>query len=708
MKAQQFMVVGALALVFLLYTSYHQQHRLSQTLHLDYLYRDGHLQTHSRVDWHAVWAAARSSSSEQDFIAAMHAADHGGADNNNAAAAAAGAQSGASSCPPQRECPTCPSRDTTTPAPAAPLAASASATATKPAISWTSFVVDGQCPQISKELAHSVAREGAVIVTWANYALWDFVKSWLFHTKESGLDNYLVGAMDAQIGRELVAGGVPCFAMFETGANHSGVGSDHLQWGGEAFHKMGRQKISLAQLFLGLGLDLLLVDVDVMLLGDVMEYFSRYPQADILVTSDQLASTIEPGDTGLEVPAKAQSPMNIGLMFFRFSERTVRFVDSWLAAINADPQYWDQNAFNDLARQGWDPVSKVDSVQKRVFLGANGTLAVGVLPVASFSGGHTFYVQRLYEVQRVTPYAVHCTFQYGANPGKRNRLREAQLFYDPPEYYTGDQYVSVELRRVPSATWGEHSARNNSAMTRYHFRGLDLQLEAVWPAVRLAAVSNRSVIMPKLACYCDKYWTELDKCRVPGATQTRIPFLCPMDHVLDPIFMDDGASQFKLRWREHSFLENPRCPGWVKRSRVTFYSSETASQPVEKWVVQEGGLVVVLPANLTQGALREVLQPYQTYKVWHLKDPEKFFGGFDDQKLGAAVEGRIQHLKPVMPPEPSPPPPPALANATSAAASPLADGSDTAAAAGAQQTASTGSSNDVQAGAGTGVELRER
>ena len=33
--------------------------------------------------------------------------------------------------------------------------------------------------------------------------------------------------------------------------------------------------------------------------------------------------------------------------------------------------------------------------------------------------------------------AVHCTFQYGANPGKRNRLREAMLFEDPPEYYTG-------------------------------------------------------------------------------------------------------------------------------------------------------------------------------------------------------------------------------------------------------------------------------
>ncbi|GIL81772.1 hypothetical protein Vretifemale_10771 [Volvox reticuliferus] len=475
----------------------------------------------------------------------------------------------------------------------------------------------------------------------------------------------MVGAMDAQIGKELVAADVPCFAMYQSGANHSGVGSDHLQWGGEAFHKMGRQKITLAQMFLSLGMDLLLVDVDAVLLGDVMEYFGRYPQADILVTSDQLASTIEPGDTGLELPDKAQAPMNIGLMFFRYSDRTVSFVDSWLAAINADPAYWDQNAFNDLARQGWDPISKVHPSQKRLFMGANGTLGVGVLPVASFSGGHTFYVQRLYEVQRVTPYAVHCTFQYGANPGKRNRLREAMLFDDPPSYYMDDSFVSVDLRRVPSATWADHSTKNNSAMKRYHFRGLDMQLEAVWQAMRVAAITNRSIIIPKLACYCDKYWTELDQCRVPGATQTRIPFLCPMDHVLDPIFMDDGASDFKVRWREHSFLENSRCPDWVKRSRVTFYSSPTTTRPVEKWVVQEGGLVVLLPTNLTEGEIRDMLKPYYAYKVWHIKDPEKFLRGFDDKKLEAAVESRIKHLQPVMPPDPAPPPPP-LANTTAA------------------------------------------
>ncbi len=72
-------------------------------------------------------------------------------------------------------------------------------------------------------------------------------------------------------------------------------------------------------------------------------------------------STLPPGDTGLELPAEAQSPMNIGFMFFRFSNRTTAFVQQWLDAINADPDLWDQNAFNILARDGWDPVKKAST-----------------------------------------------------------------------------------------------------------------------------------------------------------------------------------------------------------------------------------------------------------------------------------------------------------------------------------------------------------
>ena len=41
----------------------------------------------------------------------------------------------------------------------------------------------------------------------------------------------------------------------------------------------------------------------------------------------------------------------------------------------------------------------------------------------------------MYQQLRLEPYAVHTTFQYAGTEGKRHRLREAMVFYDPPEYY---------------------------------------------------------------------------------------------------------------------------------------------------------------------------------------------------------------------------------------------------------------------------------
>lgn len=45
------------------------------------------------------------------------------------------------------------------------------------------------------------------------------------------------------------------------------------------------------------------------------------------------------------------------------------------------------------------------------------------------------YCQAMYKQLRLEPYAVHTTFQYAGTEGKRHRLREAMVFYDPPEYY---------------------------------------------------------------------------------------------------------------------------------------------------------------------------------------------------------------------------------------------------------------------------------
>lgn len=53
--------------------------------------------------------------------------------------------------------------------------------------------------------------------------------------------------------------------------------------------------------------------------------------------------------------------------------------------------------------------------------GTNHSLVFGVLPVAAFASGHTFFVQRLFELQKVKPYVVHCTFQARHGGGSRAR-----------------------------------------------------------------------------------------------------------------------------------------------------------------------------------------------------------------------------------------------------------------------------------------------
>ena len=57
----------------------------------------------------------------------------------------------------------------------------------------------------------------------------------------------------------------------------------------------------------------------------------------------------------------------------------------------------------------------------------DGTLRMGILPVALFAGGHTFFAQRMAQRMGLAPYAVHATFQFSGTPGKRHRLRERMV-----------------------------------------------------------------------------------------------------------------------------------------------------------------------------------------------------------------------------------------------------------------------------------------
>ena len=58
------------------------------------------------------------------------------------------------------------------------------------------------------------------------------------------------------------------------------------------------------------------------------------------------------------------------------------------------------------------------------------------------------------QVMRVAPYAVHPSYVFGGLEARRHRLREGQIWLDPPEYYRPAQgLLTVELHvpAVPDA-----------------------------------------------------------------------------------------------------------------------------------------------------------------------------------------------------------------------------------------------------------------
>ena len=62
--------------------------------------------------------------------------------------------------------------------------------------------------------------------------------------------------------------------------------------------------------------------------------------------------------------------------------------------------------------------------------------------------------------------------------------------------------------------------------------------------------------MPRMTCWCDRYWWLLEGCRFPGVgkEQHPMPFHCPFDHLYD---LEKWVHD-EVPFREYSFLENPR------------------------------------------------------------------------------------------------------------------------------------------------------
>lgn len=496
---------------------------------------------------------------------------------------------------------------------------------------WTVPPVGSEMPPLeafalTKEMIEFRAKKKVIAVTFANYAFMDFVTNWVRHLTDYEVTNILVGAMDTKILEALFWKGVPVFDM------RSGMETVDVGWGTPKFHKMGREKVILINAFLAEGYEILMCDTDVVFLQDPFPYFERFPDADILTSSDEVVHSVE--DDKLENWEKSWGAYNIGIFFWRPTAVAKELAKEWLQLLLSDDLIWDQNGFNDLAKNKTGPSVGEDGL----FWSYRQNLKMGILPVSLFCSGHTYFIQELYKKLDLVPYAVHTTFQFGGTEGKRHRLREAKLFYDPPEYFdTPGGYILFKTSIPNSLLYGgQHTVQS-------HFDLVNYQLIQIRTALAVASALNRTLIMPCVWARFDRIWYGH-----PGilfGTKTSQPLLVPLDHVFEVNRMVNVLPEAEygpqIGIREYSFLDNPLLDNKVKRSvlKVKLCTrNSTDCSPTNK--ASSG--VFKLPQNSTDEELTANLGVFNKYKILEFTTASDVFGGFTDTERGKKLKHRIK------------------------------------------------------------------
>ena len=209
---------------------------------------------------------------------------------------------------------------------------------------------------------------------------------------------------------------------------------------------------------------------------------------------------------------------------------------------------------------------------RRLFLGFNRSVALGILPVGSFCSGHTYFVQRMPQKRGITPFSVHTTFQYSGAVGKTHRLREGMLWSDPPSYYDPPRGLikyAPRVRRELIKPGGKMDVRS-------HFALVNHQLVQLRAAFLLAKRLNRLLILPTLVCGLDRFWAPHNG-TIPGS-DTVLPIdPCPADHIID-LEKIAKTQLVEMLLRESTFLQNPYTPPNVRDTIANLPAPKTLSE----------------------------------------------------------------------------------------------------------------------------------
>ena len=524
-------------------------------------------------------------------------------------------------------------------------------------------------------LVARVASQNTIVVTFTDRKALAFALNWARHLQGVAVKGVLVGLMGMPRRTPLFAATERRLGMY--GATVYPLPASASSQGGRWFNVMP---------LLLTGKRVLVSDADVVWLRDPRPYLraleAAHPRMDFAVSTDgewatdgrRLAGA--PEELDVEGFSACSSSMNIGILSFAPGGRpgTRRAIAEVMAHLSlpgnmrrvdqgpinyrwkrgADGWRWRRtlHAVRDTARGGaasGGAASGRGGGKPRLCGLVNGSVVAGVLPIAQFGNMLTHGVLNLSAPHQVQPIAVHATWLRSQHPTlKVWRLREYGFWFDERGWYEG-RYLSYTPRVPPALLHAPFSlARHDDGTTELptaHLRLMHAQLSEFRNALFLARLLHRALILPPLLCGCEFGFhprhVQRD-CRAHQHTTLPIPYVCAIDHYLDPQAIE--RSSFALR--ERSFLANRRTPAAIRDDvvhvlsadgtelRRDFHGRDATSTSSSLRRAASVRLPRVRPMST---ALRTALAPHQHARRLHIDDVLSAFGGFDGAENASLV-----------------------------------------------------------------------
>ena len=493
-------------------------------------------------------------------------------------------------------------------------------------------------PESDRVYVHSietmpVTKGELVMMTYATGGVHDLTQNWVMHIQRLGMKIIAI-AMDEALVAQCIEQKFDCLDWSRTRAS---TDSMYVRGDEAGFRALGVRKVDALIAVLRAGVHVVLSDVDCvwsadptdLVLGRIPQY-SAFAEADLIVSTDCMDPIADREDNGCY---SSLIDKNTGIIAIKPTEDGIAAMAEWrirLAIGQKNEQ--DQTTFMDLIdgngrghRWGMSDSQRKEfqnfaaewceqmrlgreRTRGRAYLRAlppgqnyyrrqifdvclpnvTRTLKLGVFPITEVSGGHTFMVQQLQSTVGKWPMAVHATYQFGDNfdyaYGKRQRFRDWGLWLADDEtdlaMSEGRYLVLVDDEPLapvkPIPTTFPRSAEQLHERGRQHVDHLTRFRQRLAIGVSLARILNRTVVLPTMYCYCDKFWHRVDACAIPQAGGHQpLPFVCPMDHVMDPSLWHGLDSARKKRSKPGILAaraDGPwsdgmpfRGPNWIKQ-----------------------------------------------------------------------------------------------------------------------------------------------